>query len=123
MEKMLTLKKSVAKFGEDIGLEEGAKMINAYESSVEVKMQPQMIGREILTAILAQPNCQGIKFFSGLNEAGEIKLVYIGIDASGKEILSITEINNEGSLVNRPAIVADRAEKPRNDDGIGFWEF
>ncbi len=36
------------------------------------------MGKEILTKILEQPGCAGIRFYNGINEKGEKTLVTLG---------------------------------------------
>lgn len=97
-----------ADVGEDIGHEEGYKMTNAFREAHPEAIPGHYIGREILEKILNQPGCIGISFRKGLNEAGEEHLVYTGVDADGKDILTYSVVNPIGDIDVHNAIVADR---------------
>ena len=137
---MLTTKKTktalvahVAEVGQDIGLQEGTAMINRYrELHPEETVLGHTVGRNIIEQILAQPNCAGINIFYALNHLGQRQLVFIGVDAQGRNILEFSEINLEGKLENRKAIVADRIRefdnvekpgKPGTRPSISFDDF
>jgi len=42
--------------------------------------------REVFEAILAQPNCAGIRFYYGTNTDGSPAIVLVGIDATNADI-------------------------------------
>ena len=103
-----TLAKPVAAVGEEIGLELGQKMVKSYQTGNPADVQFYEIGRNIIDQILAQPGCEGIRFYNACNEMGEKTLVYVGLDKYGKAIISFTTVNNEGILGVEKGIVADR---------------
>ena len=100
--------KTLAEVGEDIGLAEGVKMIQAFQVSNPDATQGYYIGRKIIEQILAQPGCVGINFRKCLTELNEEHLVYTGVDADGKDILSYSMVTNSGNIVNETAVVGDR---------------
>ena len=100
--------KTLAEVGEDVGLAEGVKMIQAFQVSNPDATQGYYIGRKIIEQILAQPGCVGINFRKCLTELNEEHLVYTGVDAGGKDILSYSMVTNSGNIVNETAIVADK---------------
>ncbi len=100
--------KSLAEVGEDIGLAEGAKLVNAFKEANPDATQGYYIGRNILEQILAQPGCVGINFRKCLTNLNEEHLVYTAVDEDGKDILEYTAVNFAGDLVKQDAIVADR---------------
>lgn len=102
------LRKKTADVGEDIGLEEGCKMVSAYRDAFPQAVPGHYIGRDILEQILQQPGCVGISFRKGLNEAGEEHLVYTGVDTEGNDILTFAVVNPAGELQVKDGIVADR---------------
>ena len=113
----LSTKTSIAKIGEEIGLDLGAQMVKSYQEANPTDVKWYMIGREIIGKILAQPNCVAIRFYNALNENGEKTLVYVGVDKDGTQILEYAAINKLGILENHNGIVADRAEKPSGTPG------
>ncbi len=113
----------VAEVGQDIGLQEGAAMINRYRTLCpEETVYGHTVGRNIIEQILAQPNCAGMNIYYALNHLGQRQLVFIGADAQGRNILEFTEISNNGHVTNRPAIVADRI-KTNTSSMEQWWDF
>jgi hypothetical protein len=116
---------SVAGVGQEIGLELGNQMIlNRLQKSPN-DTYAFVVGRNIIDEILAQPGCVGLKFFEAYNEEGAKTLVYTGLDESGKSILEISVVDENGSLVKKPGIVADRIKpvvnKPGGVAGADDW--
>lgn len=113
--------KTIAQVGEAISHDLGAQMIGDYQAANPTDTKNYQIGRNILEQILAQPSCAGIKFYNAYNEAGRKTLVYVGIDHTGKSIVSHTVVTNEGGLSIEKAIVADRTVD--NDTDFNAWEW
>ena len=124
----LSTKTSIAKIGEEIGMDLGAQMVKDYQEANPTDVSWYMIGREIIEKILAQPGCVGLKFFNATNEFGEKTLVYVGIDNRGKSIIEYVAINNAGVLETQKGIVADRVgtgtgtgRPGGKDTGFDWW--
>ena len=100
--------KNLAEVGEDIGLAEGTKLVNAFREANPDATPGYYIGRNILDQILNQPGCVGINFKKCLSENNEEHLVYTGVDADGKDILSYSVVTNTGDIVKENGIVADK---------------
>ena len=99
--------KSLAEVGEDIGLAEGTKLVNAFREANPDATPGYYIGRNILDQILNQPGCVGINFKKCLSE-NEEHLVYTAVDADGKDILSYSLVTSTGDIVKENGIVADK---------------
>lgn len=99
--------KNLAEVGEDIGLAEGIKLVNAFREANPDATPGYYIGRNILDQILNQPGCVGINFKKCLSE-NEEHLVYTGVDADGKDILTYSVVTNTGDVVKQNGIVADK---------------
>lgn len=99
-----------AEVGEDIGYELGAKMIKNYFSQNQDDVLASFMGRNQIEAILAQPGVVGIRMFNALNDLGIRQLVLVGVDANGQNILQYTTIGENGELIKKKGIVADRAK-------------
>ena len=52
----------------------------------------------------------GLRFYNALNENGKKTLVYIGVDANGKDITKKVVVEEGGMIKTIPAIVADRID-------------
>lgn len=100
--------KNLAEVGENIGLSEGIKLVNAFKQANPTATEGYYIGREILENIMAQPGCVGINFRKCLTNMNEEHLVYTAVDADGKDILEYSVVTNTGDVVKQDAIVADR---------------
>src|SRR5580692_1782666 len=108
MQKELTTKKDYAAVGEEISHELAAEFINAYLETHPGENRGYHLGRNIIEHILAQPGCVGMRFYYGLNEDGIKTLVYVGIDAEGKDLVKRTVITANGDLTVADGIMADR---------------
>ncbi|HEY8689757.1 MAG TPA: hypothetical protein VIM07_11035 [Chitinophagaceae bacterium] len=100
--------KTLAEVGEDIGLAEGIKLVNAFTNANPEATKGYYIGRNVIDQILSQPGCVGINFRKCLTELNEEHLVYTGVDADGKDIVEYSVVTNTGDVVKQNAIVADR---------------
>jgi hypothetical protein len=124
MQTELLTKRNVAAIGEEITHELGAQFIKDYQTAHPHDVKAYVIGKDILTQILAQPGCEGIRFYNAINEMGQKTLVYVGLNANGSP-LQYSTINNEGQLQVVNSLVADRARQEPNDTGFDesdwFW--
>jgi hypothetical protein len=100
--------KSLAEVGEDIGLTEGAQLVQNFRTANPDATPGYYIGRNIIDQILNQPGCVGINFRKCLSENNEEHLVYTGVDADGKDILSYSVVTNTGDIEKENGIVADK---------------
>ncbi|MEO6682490.1 MAG: hypothetical protein ABIN48_06655 [Ginsengibacter sp.] len=103
----LTQTRNLSEIGEDIGLEEGTQLVNAFREANPEAVPGYFIGRNILDQILNQPGCVGIRYRKCLSE-GKEHLVYTGVDAEGKDILNYSVVAPTGDIVTENGIVADR---------------
>src|SRR5215218_7777186 len=108
--------KTLAEVGEDIGLAEGKRLVKAFVEANPEATKGYFIGRNIIDQILSQPGCVGINFRKCLTETNEEHLVYTGVDADGKDILTYSVVTVTGDVVKQDAIVADKIWWPMNDD-------
>lgn len=97
------------KIGKDIGYEKGAKMIKRHIDANPDDVIGQFLGREIIEKLLAQPNVVGLRTFYALNELGIRRLVFVGVDKNGKNILEIKTQDVNGEVKITKGIVADGA--------------
>lgn len=120
MQTELLTKRTISSIGEEITHELGAKFISDYQKNNPSDVHSYVIGKDIISQILAQPGCAGIKFYNAYDESGEKTLVYVGLDFKGNPLLSFHTVNVDGSLALKKGIVADRVRKPFERDGGGF---
>ncbi|HLA59873.1 MAG TPA: hypothetical protein VK622_13960 [Puia sp.] len=119
MQKELLTENDFATVGEEISHELAGSFVQNYMEKYPNDMISYHIGRNIIEHILAQPGCVGMRFYNALNEAGKKTLVYVGIDASGKDIVKKVVVQEDGTLATVKASVADRAGS--SDDGFNLW--
>ena len=110
MQKELTIKKDYSKIGEVISHELAADFVRSYGQSNPGDVVSYVVGRNIIDQILAQPGCVGMRYYNALNEAGQKTLVYVGVDAAGKDIIEKVIVQEDGKLATVNATVADRSE-------------
>ena len=70
MQNELITKRPVAAIGEEIGHELGAQLVKSYQEANPNDTQFYTIGKNIIEQILAQPGCEGIRFYNAYNEEG-----------------------------------------------------
>ena len=99
--------KSLSEIGEDIGLEEGIELVQAFREANPDAVPGYFIGRNILDQILNQPGCVGIRYRKCLFE-GQEHLVYTAVDVEGNDILEYSAVAPTGDIVTERGIVADR---------------
>lgn len=114
---MLTseLKIEIANIGENVGLAVGTKMVKDYFDTYPDEANAYIIGKEIITKILAQPNCHGVILCNALDELGKKTFVYAGVDIDGKPITDYPVLTQNGTIRIEEAIVADHAGMPFPD--------
>src|SRR5688572_19028300 len=115
MQTELLTKRNIANIGEEITHELGAELINNYRKAHPTDVKAHIVGKEILSQILAQPGCAGIQFYHAINEAGVKTLVYVGLDQDGKQLVNYSVVTTDAQIQNQKGIVADRAV-PSGDD-------
>ena len=124
MTKSLILNTSLEAVGENIGQELGAKMVKDFQDSFPTENQWHFVGRNIIEQILNQPNCSGVRFYNGLDEAGQKTLVLVGIDKEGQIISEYSTIGQDGEYKKIQGIVADRITRPSTKNGetsLEWW--
>lgn len=94
--------------GAHIGFELGAKMVKDFQDQFPTENTGFYVGSNIIESILAQPGCVGIKMFNALDENGCKTMVFVGLDETGRHILQYNTVDNNGELVKKDGIVADR---------------
>jgi hypothetical protein len=73
--------------GKNIGYEAGAKMVKNHFDQHSDDVMASYIGKNIILNILSQPGCVGLRAFNGLDDMGIRRLVYVGVDKNGRNII------------------------------------
>lgn len=110
MQKVLLQKPQVETIGRHIGYEAGEEMVKRFYDKHPEQQYGNIVGRNIIEQILAQPNCVGITILPAYNNAGIRQSVLVGIDTQGKAILNFNVVNASGQIVSEEGIVADRLD-------------
>jgi hypothetical protein len=111
MQTELLTKRTISSIGEEITHELGAQMIKSYQDANPADVHYYIIGKDIISQILAQPGCAGIKFYNAYDENQQKTMVYVGLNNDSKPILQISSVNYEGVLEIQKGIVADRIDR------------
>ena len=122
MQKELLTKVDVSSIGEEISHEMAADFVNAFVEANPNEVASFLIGRNIIEHLLAQPGCAGLRFYNAINETGSKTLVYLAVDAEGKDITKKVVVDPAGNIISSDASIADRvqAEKPFS---LPWWPF
>jgi hypothetical protein len=98
----------VASIGQHIGFEAGEEMVKRFYDRHPDIAYANVVGREILEKILAQPNCEGIAILPGYNDQGVRQSVLVAVDEHNKPILQYKMVSASGEILSKEGIVADR---------------
>jgi hypothetical protein len=106
--------------GKDIGYETGVKMIKRHYDENPDDVMAHFMGRNIIEKILAQPGCIGIRTFHGVKEIGVRTLIFLGVDANGKNIIDFQTVDSSGKTSKNLGIIASGPRDcPPYCDGSG----
>ncbi len=111
MQKELLQKQQVAEIGQHIGFEAGEEMVKKYFDQNPEHAYGNVMGREIIEKILAQPDCQGILITPGLDNEGGRHVVLAGVDSNRNVIVKYTCVDNTGNITSEEGIIGDRDGK------------
>jgi len=102
------LAKDYAAIGEQISHEQADSFISAFRQAHPSDAQKFTVGRNIIDQILSQPGCRGLRFYNALNEAGQQTVVYVGVDAEGKDLVERTVVMSNGDIATSDGMIGDR---------------
>ena len=107
VQKELLTKKDYASVGAEISIETATEFTKSYADAHPNENLSYHLGRNIIEQILAQPGCVGMRFYYGYNTQGQKTLVYVGMDASGNDLVKKTMVTENGVMMSEEGIVAD----------------
>ena len=108
MQKELLIKPQVAEIGQHIGYEAGEEMVKRFYDKHPEIAYANIMGRNMIEKILAQPGCAGIAILPGYNEAGIRQSVLVAVDEFSKPILKYKVVSASGELEVEEGLVSDR---------------
>lgn len=78
--------------GDPIDLATAKKWASNYKSTSQKpdEILAHYFGFEIIQDILSQSSCVGIRIYYAIDESGEKKLILVGVNASGENMLPVT---------------------------------
>lgn len=117
---LTTPQKTIANIGEEIGYELGSSMVKDFQIQNPEDIQHYTIGKNIISQILSQPTCEGIRFYMAYNENGEKTMVYVGVNAEGDSIFQYQMVGFNGIIETKKAIVADRIDRGGGTERSGI---
>src|ERR1700748_2318064 len=115
LQKELLTKKDYASIGEEISHETAAGFIKAFNREFPNENRYFTMGKNILEQVLSQPGCVGMRFYNGINEKGQKTLVYVGVDAEGRDLIKATVVNENGGIATVKGMTADRNNNTEDD--------
>ena len=101
------LKKNYAEVGELIDQDLAAKMVKDFQDAHPNHQDCFSIGKDIIEKILSQPGVEGLRLYNGMDEKGNVSLVYVGADSKGSPIMEYTVVEGEGKLMRVTALIGD----------------
>ncbi|MFN5333754.1 MAG: hypothetical protein ACK5BV_01030 [Bacteroidota bacterium] len=117
MQNVQTQKIEVSGIGKHIGVENAEEMVKRFFDAHPEQAYSNVMGKEIIEKILAQPGCKGISILPGYDSNGQRHVILTGVDENFKPILNYNVINVSGSLFNEDGLVANQDFKTT----IGSW--
>lgn len=108
MQTELLQKPQIETIGQHIGYEAGEEMVKRFFDKHPDQAYGNIMGKEIIEKILAQPDCAGISVIPGYDENGKRHVVLVGIDSVGNFITKYNTVNVSGELESTEGIIADR---------------
>ncbi|MNJ83648.1 hypothetical protein D3C87_10700 [compost metagenome] len=75
--------------GEQISLEEGAGYTARYRANHPDSIIGTFVGKNHVSAILAQSDCHGLRVYLGENAQGGLEFVFVGADSNGNDMLDL----------------------------------
>ncbi len=109
MQKELLLKAQVSEIGQHVGIEAGEEMVKRFFDKHPDLATGHIIGKNILNKILSQPGCEGVTILPSYDENGNMHLVYLGVDADYKPIVTLNVVNPDGTITSEEALVGDKS--------------
>ena len=76
--------------GDAIDLTTAKRWTSNYRAINSTGVQAHYFGNEIIQQLLERPGCVGIRMYYAINDEGERKLLLIGVDANGENLLPST---------------------------------
>lgn len=89
--------------GDALNLTTAKKWTANYRGTLESpdEILAHYFGFEIIQQILKQPSCVGIRIYYAIDDTGEKKLILIGVDSNGENLLPVAggRLSEEGNVV------------------------
>ena len=99
--------------GEVITLQEASEMTKRFrESTWNTGTIALAAGGDLVSQILSQTGCKGVRFYFALDADNQIQLVLVGVDENGDDMY-------EGVLVDRLSICPPKCSAKNALNGIG----
>ena len=84
-----------------ISIAEGARMIAAYRSRFPGAIRGWLFDRRAIDALLAQPNCAGLRVYRAIKDDGTENVILVGTDELGSD-LGTESTGGAGSIALGP---------------------
>lgn len=124
LQKELLTKKDYAAIGEEISHETARDFIKAFDRECPNELKFFTMGKNILEQVLSQPGCVGMRFYNGINEKGQKTLVYVGIDADGKDLIERSVVKEDGKIEIVAGLTVDRNNNNNDEEfDVVTWVF
>jgi hypothetical protein len=115
------LQMNYAEVGAVIDNDLASKMVKDFQEAYPNHQDCFSIGRNIIEKILSQPGVEGLRLYNGMDEEGNVSLVYVGADSKGNPVMEYTVVEGEGRLRRITALVADESKPIGNGTGYSWF--
>ena len=79
---------AVADAGSSIKLTDAADLTEEYRTQNPGATKAHLVGKNNVNDILDQEDCEGIRIYYGLTSTGDKRLVLVGVDAEGDDMVN-----------------------------------
>jgi hypothetical protein len=112
-QELLQKSQQVAEIGKDVGFEAAEEMVKAYFDKHPDQAYGNIMGKEIIESILAQPGCEGILMLPAYEYSKDDRrhMVLVGVDSDKNPIYMYNVVSSDGKLVPTEGIVAENDDK------------
>ncbi len=86
--------------GDPITLEVATRWIGNYTSKNSGRINAHFFGQQTLKNALAKTGCMGIRFYYALDDSANSKVLFIGADAKGQNLLPIASVVGKRSPID-----------------------
>ncbi|QIL77349.1 hypothetical protein [Hymenobacter sp. HDW8] len=102
------------KAGKKIKSKEAARWTKNYRTNPgkqeETLTLAHYFGKEFLLSILNEDACAGLRIYQAIDDEGASRLLVVGVDAKGKDLISPIDDDGDGAVGDTPMMCPDNCD-------------